>query len=161
MRLAIVGPDDEGLTPIARALAAERAASRIASCSPGMLQGDEKLEALAAADVWALPSQTENFGNAVVEAMAAGLPIVISPDVNIAPDIAAACAAVVAPRTVEAFASEIGALLDDGGRRTAIGARAREFARRYDWSAGRRRDWPRCTTAWPRSTDAREVRLCA
>lgn len=133
VRLAIVGPDDEGLTPALRAEAAGAGvADRVAFT--GMLRGDAKLDALAAAGVWALPSQSENFGNAVVEAMAAGVPIVVSPDVNIATDIADASAGVVAPRTVGAFALEIGALLDDGDRRAALSSRARAFARRYDWA---------------------------
>ena len=53
-----------------------------------MLRGRDKLAALAAADVWALPSHSENFGIAVVEAMAAGRAVVVAPDVNIAPEIA-------------------------------------------------------------------------
>jgi glycosyltransferase involved in cell wall biosynthesis len=132
-RLAIVGPDDEGVTPRLAALARrEGVAERVVFT--GMLRGGDKLDALAAADVWALPSHTENFGVAVAEALAAGRAIVISPGVNIAPEIEAAGAGVVAPLDAEAFAAEIAALLRDGARRAALGVRAREFARRYDWS---------------------------
>jgi glycosyltransferase involved in cell wall biosynthesis len=133
-RLAIVGPDDEGLTPALRA-EAERAGLAGRVTFTGMLTGDAKLEALAAATVWALPSQTENFGNAVVEAMAAGVPVVISPHVNIAPDIAAVGAGIVTERTPAAFASAISALLDDPEERSALAGRGRAFAQRYDWSA--------------------------
>lgn len=132
--LAIVGPDDEGLAPRLQALAEhEGVGSRVAFT--GMLRGDDKLAALASADVWALPSHTENFGIVVVEALAVGLPTVISPAVNIAPDIAAADAGVICEPTPEAFAAEIVALLQDDGRRARLGARAREFAKRYDWAA--------------------------
>jgi glycosyltransferase involved in cell wall biosynthesis len=131
--LAIVGPDDERLAQPLRALAAsEGVEDRVVFT--GMLTGDEKLEALAAADVWALPSRGENFGNAVVEAMAAARACVISPEVNIAAAIAAAGAASVVQRTAEAFGAEIASLLIDEGRRRTLGARAREFARRYDWA---------------------------
>ncbi len=131
--LAIVGPDDERLTPMLHALARrEGVEDRV--IFTGMLSGDEKLSALAAADVWALPSRGENFGNAVVEALAASRAAVISPEVNIAPEIAAASAAMVAPRTAEAFGAEISALLCDEPRRRALGAAGRAFARRYDWS---------------------------
>ncbi len=131
-RLAIVGPDDEGLAPRLVELArAEGVGERIVFT--GMLRGDDKLDALAAADVWALPSHSENFGNAVAEALAAGRASVISPGVNIAPEIGAAVAAVVSPLSVEAFAREISALLRDDERRAALGERARAFARRYDW----------------------------
>lgn len=131
-RLAIVGPDDEGLTAGLVALArAEGVGERVVFT--GMLRGEDKLDALAAADVWSLPSHSENFGNAVAEALAAGRATVISPGVNIAPEIAAAGAAVVAPLRAEAFAQEIVALLRDDVRRIALGARGRAFARRYDW----------------------------
>ena len=132
-RLAIVGPDDEGLTAELVALARrEGVAERVVFT--GMLSGVEKLDALAAAGVWALPSHTENFGNAVVEALAAGRATVISPAVNIAPEIAASGAGIVAPLSAEAFGAEIAALLRDDARREALVVRAREFARRYDWS---------------------------
>ena len=102
-RLAIVGPDDEGLTPELRALAGNEGAAE-SIVFTGMLSGDAKRAALAAADVWVLPSHSENFGNAVVEALAAGRAAVISPAVNIAAEIEAAGACVVAPLRAEAFA---------------------------------------------------------
>ena len=49
----------------------------------GMLSGDEKWGAFHAADAFALPSHQENFGIAVAEALACGLPVLISKQVNI------------------------------------------------------------------------------
>ncbi|MEP7014322.1 MAG: glycosyltransferase [Verrucomicrobiota bacterium] len=49
----------------------------------GMLEGDMKQGALAAADALVLPSHQENFGMSVVEALAAGLPVLISDRINI------------------------------------------------------------------------------
>lgn len=132
-RLAIVGPDDEGL---ARPLAA-LAASKGIGCSVffvGMLTGEDKLGALAAADVWALPSHTENFGIAVVEALAAGLPVVVSPAVNIAAEMLAAGAGVVCPQEPELLAAELLTLLGNPEERLRLGDRAREFTRRFDWA---------------------------
>jgi glycosyltransferase involved in cell wall biosynthesis len=50
---------------------------------PGMLSGDLKWGTLRRAEVFVLPSHQENFGIAVVEAMACGTPVLISRPVNI------------------------------------------------------------------------------
>jgi glycosyltransferase involved in cell wall biosynthesis len=132
--LALVGPDDEGLQPRLAELAAEAGVGRDVMFT-GLLRGQELRGALSAATVWALPSKTENFGSAVVEAMAAGVPVVISQEVNVAAAIDASSAGVVCPGTPAAFAAAIGALLDCESRRVELGERARTFAQRYDWRA--------------------------
>ncbi len=53
----------------------------------GLLQGDLKKSAFVESDVFVLPSQNENFGVAVVEAIQAGLPVVVSKDVYISEEI--------------------------------------------------------------------------
>jgi glycosyltransferase involved in cell wall biosynthesis len=132
--LVIAGPDDEGLQPGLTELAErEGVAGRVVFT--GMLHGEEKLAALAAADVWALPSHTENFGIAVVEALAAGRPAVISPAVNLAAEIGEAGAALVADPEPGPFSQPLAGLLGDPQRRAQLGTRAREFSRRYDWGA--------------------------
>ena len=132
--LVIAGPDDEGLSPGLAALAASCGVAERVKFT-GMLRGDDRLAALAAADVWALPSHTENFGLAVVEALAAGCPVITTRAVNVAPDMEAAGAAEITEPEPEAFGEQLAGLLADKERARAIGERGREFARRYDWSA--------------------------
>ncbi|HEY8172517.1 MAG TPA: glycosyltransferase [Dehalococcoidia bacterium] len=132
--LVIAGPDDERLMPALASLAMALGI-RERVVFTGMLAADDVRDALAAAHVWALASRSENFANAFVEAMAAGLPCVVTPHVNIASDAVAAGAAIVAPVEPVAFAREIEQLLGDPDRRASLGERARQFSQRFDWDA--------------------------
>jgi len=98
-----------------------------------MLHRDDRLEALSAADVWALPSHTDSFSIAAAEAMAAGLPVVLTPRVNIARDAATAGAAIVTRPNAADLGEQLVRLLDDGWLRQRLGNRAREHAKQYDW----------------------------
>jgi glycosyltransferase involved in cell wall biosynthesis len=137
-RLVVAGPDDEGLTPNLIALARDLDVSDHVEFV-GHLGPDERLRALAAADVWALPSRTENFGTTVVEAMAAGVPTVISPEVNLSDGVARAGAGVVCHREPEAFASALSAILSNPNEQARLRRAGMEFARAYDWGALARR----------------------
>jgi glycosyltransferase involved in cell wall biosynthesis len=68
----------------------------------------------------------------VIEAMAAGCPVVISPAVNLADDVAAAGAGIVADLEPELFARGLFEALE---RRTELQAAGLGFAARYDWQA--------------------------
>jgi glycosyltransferase involved in cell wall biosynthesis len=131
--LVIVGPDDEGLVPsVERQSVAEGTAARVRFLGP--LYDEDRRSALAAGDIWALISHTENFGNAVLEAMAAGLPVIVSTAVNVSPEIQAAGAGVVTSLNVDEVATHIAQLLAEPDMRHRLGARARAFADTYDWS---------------------------
>jgi glycosyltransferase involved in cell wall biosynthesis len=131
--LAIVGPDDEGLrAELENQVERLGLAARVTFT--GALYGEDRTDALAAADVWALSSHSENFGIAVIEAMAAGAATVISPAVNLAPDVLAAGAGLVAEQRPEPFAAALNELLADDVERARVAAAGREFVRRYDWS---------------------------
>jgi glycosyltransferase involved in cell wall biosynthesis len=66
-----------------------------------MLRDSLKWSALAAAEVFALPSHQENFGIAVAESLACGVPVLISREVNIWREIEASHAGLTAPDTLE------------------------------------------------------------
>ena len=80
--LVLAGPDQVGWRRELESLAERRGvAARV--FFPGMLEGDLKRSALTNAEVFILPSHQENFGIAVVEALAEGLPVLISNRINI------------------------------------------------------------------------------
>lgn len=84
----------------------------------GLLTGREKWEALIDSDVFALPSYSENFGMAVVEAMATGLPVVISDQVGICKEVESANAGAVVPNDAAEVSRELERILAD--RKLAI-----------------------------------------
>lgn len=75
--LGIVGPDEGGYVNMIKSQV-ERLGITNAVIFAGELKGQDKLAAYAAADVFVLPSHSENFGIVVAEAMASGLPVVVS-----------------------------------------------------------------------------------
>ena len=93
----------------------------------GFLGGAEKAAALGAADIFVLPSYSENFGIAAAEALAAGLPSVLSDQVAIAEDAYAADAAVVVPCQVPALAAALARLLSEPETRARLGVNARQL----------------------------------
>lgn len=87
----------------------------------GFLRGEEKQAALTDADLFVLPSYSENFGIAATEAMAAGLPVVVSDQVAIHHEIAAAQAGLVVPCQIEPLNQALLNLLNDAQLRSAMG----------------------------------------
>lgn len=132
-RLVIAGPDDESLTQeLTRLSGLLGLEDRVRFVGP--LYGDAQLDAFAAADVWALTSHTENFGNAVIEAMAAGCAVLVSTEVNVARQIARADAGLVTDLSTEAIASSLRGLLSSPERRSYLSARGRQLAQTFAWS---------------------------
>ena len=100
----------------------------------GMVVGEDKWRLLRAADVFVLPSRHENFGIAVVEAMTAGTPVVISDQVGIHREIDEAGAGLVTTLDPADVAGAIGRLLDDPDAAERMGrAGAALAAERYSW----------------------------
>ncbi len=101
----------------------------------GLLMGEEKLAALADADVAALPSHTENFSFAMFEAMACRVPVVITSGFNFAPEVERYHAGRVAVREPDAFAQAVLEVLRNPDLAREMGAGGEQLAARYSWSA--------------------------
>lgn len=101
-KLLIAGPGLD--TPYGQAvqqLAQENQAHESAISFVDMLSGDAKWGAFYGCDAFILPSHQENFGIAVVEALACGKPVLISNQVNIWREIDRSASGFVAPDTVD------------------------------------------------------------
>lgn len=101
---------------------------------PGFLAGAEKWSALADANVFVLPSYSDNFGIAVIEAMAAGTPVIVSDQVGIHREIAEANAGVVISSNIDLLADSIIRLLRDPATSRLMGRSGRVAAVR-DYSS--------------------------
>lgn len=90
---------------------------------------------LAAADLFCLTTQREAFPNSVLEALAAGLPIVTTPFASLRELTGGRDVGVTVPFDDDAaLASAISALLDDAERRRRMGEEGRSWVReRYTW----------------------------
>ncbi len=93
----------------------------------GQLSEEDKFAALADADLFVLPSFGENFGLAVVEAMACGLPVLISDKVGIWPEIAEAEAGMVTPCDPDKISDAIDRLVYEPEWRAILGGRGRKL----------------------------------
>jgi glycosyltransferase involved in cell wall biosynthesis len=97
LHLVMAGPDPDNWGAQIRSNLLPDTAARIHW--PGMLRGDAKWGAFAACEAFILPSHQENFGIAVVEALASARPALITHPVNISPKIAATNAGLIAADT--------------------------------------------------------------
>jgi glycosyltransferase involved in cell wall biosynthesis len=94
----------------------------------GHVDGAQKAAVFAAAQVFVMPSLSENFGVAAVEAMLAGLPCVLGESVAIAGQSTRAGASITVTPEPESIARALVELLANESRRQAMGQRARQFA---------------------------------
>jgi glycosyltransferase involved in cell wall biosynthesis len=96
---------------------------------PGFLQGEDKAAILADADVFVLPSYSENFGVAVVEALCFQVPVIVSNQVGIHHEISQYEAGLVVPCAGEALADALIEMLSNPSLRSKFAANAGRLVR--------------------------------
>jgi glycosyltransferase involved in cell wall biosynthesis len=110
--LAIVGPDNDGyMEKVKKWCRNYQIRSKVSFI--GYLNAKEAIQAYVDANVFVLPSYTENFAMTVVESMACGCPVVISDQVKIWRTVKSANAGVVTPLSVRSIANAIEHVLLD------------------------------------------------
>ena len=134
-RLVIAGPENDDYGAKVRAWVRERGLDGAVHFA-GMLTGNDVVQAYVDADVFVLPSYTENFGLAVAEAMACACPVVISDQVNIHAEVAGAGAGIVTRCDTAEITTALHALLRDADRRRTMGEAGRRLVQEnYTWPA--------------------------
>jgi glycosyltransferase involved in cell wall biosynthesis len=102
----------------------------------GWLEGAQKNAALQDAALLALPSFQENFGLCVIEALACGVPVLVSQQVNLAPLIEAASAGWVTSLEPAKLSLTLADALRDGKARERRGSAGRELVNeKFTWPA--------------------------
>jgi len=130
--LVLAGPDDRGHTRELKRLANEIGVEDLVRWV-GTVSGAEKVDLLLDSDLLVLPSVSDSFGLAAVEAMAVGCPVVLSSEVGIAPLVRMYDAGWVTPGKPKALARTILEVLQDTATREAkILAARRLVEERFD-----------------------------
>ncbi len=126
--LIIAGPD-EGLRPTLDALAADHPTITLT----GYLDGPDRLQALAAADLFVLPAVGEGLPMSALEAMAAGVPVLLSEECHL-PEVGMAGAGRIIAPTEPAITDGLRSMLADD--LPAMAQAARQLIRdRFTWAA--------------------------
>jgi len=134
MHLVIAGPDSEN-TLAALERMTDELKLRSSVTFAGMLTGDAKWSAFAAANLLVLPSYSEGFSIAVLEALGMGVPVLVSAQCHIREVAVHDCGWVIQPKLgeLEAALEEFRDL--SSNRAAQMGERGKALARqRFDWS---------------------------
>lgn len=100
---------------------------------PGWLDGDRKDEMLRNASLLALPSYQENFGLCLMEGLARSVPVLISPHVNLAQEIASANAGWIAAVETQALSATLAAALSNTEELAKRGRAGKLLSQNYSW----------------------------
>ncbi len=131
--LLIAGNDEEAYQPVLEALARQHGVEhRVRFIGPAY--GADKLALLRHASALVVPSYSENFGNVVLEAMAAGCPVVVTPEMGVADIVRESGAGIVVDGAPSALAAGIAQILFDPNALEAMSANGiAAVERQYGW----------------------------
>jgi glycosyltransferase involved in cell wall biosynthesis len=133
VRLVVAGPDDGAEAAFRRRVAELGIGRRVHMVGP--LYGRDKLAALAGAACFCLPSRQEGFSVAIIEALACGVPAVVSEACHF-PEVAEAGAGLVVPLEAGAVARGLETVLRNPDAGRAMGAAGRRLVEeRFTWPA--------------------------
>ena len=134
-RLVVAGEGEIGYVTSLKRLVREQGGQDRVLFS-GWLEDAEKVAALRETALLALPSHQENFGLSVVEAMACGVPVLLSTQVNLAAEIQAFGAGWSVPLERAALVATLATVLREEHERARRGQAGRQLVRRrFLWSA--------------------------
>ncbi len=130
--LVLAGPDEIGYQlRLTSYLDAEGLRGRC--IFTGMLGDEERLAALSAADIFVLPSYSEGFPIATIEALAAGVPVILTEACNI-PDIEEQGAGIIVKPETTSLREGMLRLVDNPKARKQMGINGRQLALGvYSW----------------------------
>ncbi|MDZ4858268.1 MAG: glycosyltransferase family 1 protein [Candidatus Hydrogenedentes bacterium] len=100
---------------------------------PGFIEDEYLPGVISAADVVALPSLYEGFGNAIQEGMACGVPVLTSNNSSM-PEVAGGAAVLVDPLDLEAIADGLHRIITEQALRTELAAKGLERAKQLSWT---------------------------
>jgi glycosyltransferase involved in cell wall biosynthesis len=129
--LVIAGPDEGGYQKKLEAISARLGLSK-AVLFPGPLFDDAKWSAYQDADLFVLPSQNENFGNTVAEAVACDTPVLVTDQCGVAPFVDGR-AGLVVPHDRDALTAALERLFGQLGLREQLKQGCARVAQSLSW----------------------------
>jgi glycosyltransferase involved in cell wall biosynthesis len=134
--LAIVGTDEDGLAPRLTQLVRDLNLAERVCVVARTVTGIDKEALLAAAKVFVLASYSESFGNAVLEAMQRGLPVIATQQVGASEVVRAAGGGIVVEGEVAAIGQAIARLAESPELARSMGeAGRRHVHEHYGWDS--------------------------
>jgi len=135
-RLVLVGDDPEAHVAFLLREAARLGVADRVTILARHVEGTDKEALFAAARAFAMPSLSENFGIAAVEAMRRGAPVLVTPEVGVADLVRKSGGGIVVPGEAAAIARGLDLLLADPSASRAMGAAGGAYvSARYGWES--------------------------